>query len=73
MSDAGLRRGEIANLKVSNVEGKKLRLKGKGGKQRAVPMTHKLHELVYQFAADKSPNESLLDLGEKGIYAMVNS
>ena len=42
MTDAGLRRDEVVKLKVSNVEGSKLRFRGKGGKERTVPMTGEL-------------------------------
>jgi integrase len=46
MTDAGLRRDEVVNLKLSNVEGNKLRFRGKGSKERTVPMTDELQKLV---------------------------
>jgi site-specific recombinase XerD len=71
MTDAGLRRDEVVKLKISNVEGRKLRFRGKGGKERTVPMTDELKELVDQFSASRSKDASLVELGEKGVYMMV--
>ena len=71
MADAGLRRGEVVNLKLSNVEGSKLRFRGKGGKERTVPMTDALQKLAVQFSAGRAKSDSLVELGEKGVYAMV--
>jgi integrase/recombinase XerD len=71
MADAGLRRGEVVNLKLSNVEGSNLRFRGKGGKERTVPMTDELQKLVAQFSAGRPKDASLIELGEKGVYLMV--
>jgi integrase/recombinase XerD len=71
MTDAGLRRDEVVQLKVANVEGGKLRFRGKGGKERTVPMTTELQNLVDQFTAGKPKNASVAELGEKGVYLMV--
>jgi integrase len=71
MTDAGLRRGEVVNLKTGNVEGSKLRFRGKGGKERTVPMTDELQKLVYQFSASRPKDTSLVELGEKGVYLLV--
>jgi integrase len=71
LSNAGLRRDEVANLKVGNVEGSKLRFRGKGGKERTVPMTADFQELVSDFSRGKLKEDSLVELGEKGIYMMV--
>jgi len=71
MTDAGLRRDEVVKLKLSNVEGNKLRFRGKGGKERMVPMTDELQKLVNQFSAGRPRDASLVELGEKGVYLMV--
>jgi integrase/recombinase XerD len=71
MTDAGLRRDEIVQLRISNIEGNKLRFRGKGSKERTVPMTDELKNLVNQFSAHKPKDASLIELGEKGVYLMV--
>jgi len=71
MTDAGLRRDEVVKLKVGSVEGNHLRFRGKGDKQRTVPMTDELLKLVDQFSVGRPKNESLVELGEKGVYLMV--
>jgi hypothetical protein len=71
MTDAGLRRDEVVSLKLSGIEGNHLRFRGKGGKERMVPMTNELRILVDQFSVGRTRNESLVGLGEKGIYLMV--
>jgi integrase len=50
MPDGGLRRDEVVNLKLSNVESNHLRFRGKGDKQRMVPMTDELRKLAEQFS-----------------------
>ena len=45
---AGLRRNEIATLRQSNVEGNRLRVTGKGGRTRLVPIHPKLDEPLAQ-------------------------
>ena len=71
MANAGLRRDEVVNLKISNVEDRKLRFRGKGGKERVVPMTAKLQTLIVKFSAGRLKEESLVQLGEKGVYLLV--
>jgi len=71
MTDAGLRRGEVVKLKLSNIEGSKLRFRGKGDKERRVPMTDELQKLVVQFSAGRPRDASLVELGAKGVYTMV--
>jgi integrase len=71
MADGGLRRDEVVNLKISNIEGNCFRFRGKGDKQRSVPMTAELRKLVEKFSAGRPKDESLVGLGEKGIYLMV--
>jgi integrase/recombinase XerD len=71
MTDAGLRREEVVNLKVNNLEGSNLRFKGKGGKERTVPMTDELQNLVDRFSAGRPRDASLVELGGKGVYLLV--
>jgi integrase/recombinase XerD len=71
MTDAGLRRDEVVKLKLNNVEGSTLRFRGKGGKERTVPMTDELQKLVDQFSAGRPRDAFLVELGEKGVYLMV--
>jgi site-specific recombinase XerD len=71
MADGGLRRDEVVNLKISNIEGNSFRFRGKGDKQRTVPMTAELRKLVEQFSAGRPKNEPLVELGEKGVYLLV--
>ncbi|OGO23632.1 MAG: hypothetical protein A2144_01365 [Chloroflexi bacterium RBG_16_50_9] len=71
MTDAGLRRDEVVHLKLNNLEGSKLRFRGKGGKERMVPMTDELQKLVDQFSAGRPRDAYLVELGEKGVYLMV--
>jgi integrase len=71
MTDAGLRRSEVVKLKLSNIEGSKLRFRGKGGNERSIPMTDELQKLVVQFSADRPKDVFLVELGAKGVYMMV--
>ena len=71
MADAGMRRDEVVHLKIGNIEGNMLRFRGKGGKERTVPMTGELKRLVAQFMAGRPRDASLVELGEKGVYSLV--
>jgi integrase/recombinase XerD len=71
MTDAGLRRDEVVNLKVRHVGSKALRLRGKGGKDRTVPLTDELKLALAPFCEGKSPEDSVVGIGEKGIYGCV--
>lgn len=73
MSDAGLRRSEVIGLRVRNVDftGKMLRTRGKGNKDRVVPLTRELHELLEQVCQDKNPDEFVVGLKDKGVYEVV--
>jgi integrase len=71
ITDAGLRRSEVAELRVSNIEGSRLRFMGKGGKKRTIPMTAELQKLVDHFSANKPRNAYLVGLGGKGVYNLV--
>jgi site-specific recombinase XerC len=71
MTDAGMRRDETVNVAVGAAEDGWLRFVGKGNKERQVPMTKRLANLVALFTAGKSPDTSLVGVGEKGIYGLV--
>jgi integrase len=71
MADAGLRRDEIVNLKLGNVEGNRLRFRGKGSKERTVPMTDELQIIVGKYSEGRPKEASLVELGEKGVYGLV--
>jgi site-specific recombinase XerD len=73
MSDAGLRRGEVVALKVRNVDlaGGMLRLRGKGDKDRVVPLTGQLRELLEDFCRDKSPDQAVVGVKDKAVYETV--
>jgi len=71
MTDAGMRRDETVNLTEGAAEDGWLRFVGKGKKERQVPMTRRLAELVKMFSTGKSPDTNLVGVGEKGIYGLV--
>jgi integrase len=73
MSDAGLRRGEVKALRVRAVDfkSKMLRTRGKGDKDRVIPLTIELHELLKHVCRDKGPDEFVVGLKDKGIYGIV--
>ena len=71
MSDAGLRRGEVVDLKVRNVGTKALRFRGKGDKDRTVPLTDELAEALIPFLSAKGPDDPVIGVGEGAIYREV--
>jgi len=71
MSDAGLRRQEVVYLKVKNVGVKALRIRGKGDKDRTVPLTQQLAAALAPYCTGKNPEESVLGVGEGVIYRVV--
>ncbi len=68
MSDAGLRRQEVVDLRVRNVSKKALHIRGKGGKDRTVPLTEELAAALEPFCAGRSPGDSVLGVGDGVIY-----
>jgi integrase len=74
MSDAGLRRGEVISLRVRDVDltGKMLRLRGKGGHDRVVPLTGELHALLKSLCRGKALDESVVGVKDKAVYQTVN-
>ena len=48
-----------------------LRTRGKGDKDRVIPPTRELHELLKQVCQDKDPDEFVVGLKDKGVYRVV--
>ena len=71
MTDAGLRRGEVMNLKVSHVGEKALRFAGKRGRERTVPLTAELKGALQPFCVGKPSTESIVGLKDKAIYMLI--
>ncbi|MDP2930884.1 MAG: tyrosine-type recombinase/integrase, partial [Chloroflexota bacterium] len=71
MAHAGLRRGETVSLRVGGVGEKALRFRGKGDRDRTVPMTRALAEAIRPFCAGKPADEVVLGVGEGVIYHVV--
>jgi integrase/recombinase XerD len=71
MSDAGLRREEVVKLRVGNASQTALHFRGKGDKDRTVPLTDELVEALAPFCSDKRPNDLVLNVGEGVVYRVV--
>jgi hypothetical protein len=73
MSDAGLRRGEVVSLQVRSVDlaGRMLRLRGKGDKDRVVPLTRELGELLEGFCQGEGPDQAVVGVKDKAVYKVV--
>jgi len=71
MSDAGLRREEVIGLRVRHIGTKALRLRGKGSRDRTIPLTGELAEALKPFCNTKSPNDLVIGVGEGVIYRTV--
>jgi len=71
MTDAGLRREEVVDLCVKNVGRAALRFRGKGGKDRTVPLTSELANALGPFCEGKEPDERVLGVGEGAVYRAV--
>jgi integrase/recombinase XerD len=67
----GLRRGELLNLKIEDIDSKRGMLRinnGKGAKDRVVPISEKMLELLREYYRYEKPKEYLFEgerLGEK--------
>ncbi|MBU2534803.1 MAG: amidohydrolase family protein [Chloroflexi bacterium] len=57
MSDAGLRREEVVYLQVKNISGNTIRIRGKGDKDRTVPMTSELAEAIKPITQYMKPHD----------------
>jgi site-specific recombinase XerD len=71
MTDAGLRREEVVNLKVGHVGERALRFSGKRGRERTVPLTTGLKTALQPFCVDRPSTESVVGLKDKAIYMLV--
>ena len=71
ITDAGLRREEVVNLKVSHVGEKALRFAGKRGRERTVPMSAELKRALQPFCVGKRPTERVVGLKDKAIYMLI--
>ena len=71
MAEAGLRRDEAVQLRVKNVGEKALRIRGKGDRDRTVPMTGKLITLLNTVSASKNRQDYVLGIGEGAVYRAV--
>jgi site-specific recombinase XerD len=63
----------VKSLPVQAVDfkGKMLRTRGKGDKDRVISLTRELHELLKQVCRNKSTDELVVGLKDKGIYGVV--
>jgi integrase/recombinase XerD len=58
----GLRRAELANLKAKDIHEDFLVKKGKGGKDRVVPLVKKTAELLHTFIEDMPPDKKVFGM-----------
>jgi site-specific recombinase XerD len=60
----GLRRSELANIKVGDIDfaNRKLQVLGKGNKKRTIPLIHSVSAKLERYCKHKSPYDSLFGL-----------
>jgi integrase len=76
MAFAGLRRGEVASLRVSDLDFARQRILvryGKGGKDRVVPMAERLIIPLREQCEGKASQQRVFDLSPNSIYLMVRT
>jgi len=62
----GVRISELANIKLSDISNEWIRIRGKGNKQRDVPLLTSTRKLLEDFIAQKQPKKYLFEKnGEK--------
>ena len=73
LADAGLRKEEAAGLIVAQADlGRRvLNVRGKGDRDRIVPMTTRLAAALEPFCQGKAPSDSLLGASGKAVYMAV--
>ena len=71
LSDAGLRREEAENLRLKNAVNGDLHIRGKGDKDRVVPMTEELARCLKAYCAMKKPDDLVLGVSGSAIYRAV--
>lgn len=81
----GIRKAELCNLFFENVDfsSNEIKIKGKGNKERIVPISSVLAEILYKFTEIRKPlpeseiyffvRENGKKLSEKFVYSLVNS
>jgi integrase/recombinase XerC len=81
----GMRKAELCNLFFENVDfsSNEIKIKGKGNKERIVPISSVLAEILYKFTEIRKPlpeseiyffvRENGKKLSEKFVYSVVNS
>ena len=81
----GMRKAELCNLFFENVDfsSNEIKIKGKGNKERIVPISSVLAEILYKFTEIRKPlpeseiyffvRENGKKLSEKFVYSLVNS
>ena len=81
----GMRKAELCNLLFENVDfsSNEIKIKGKGNKERIVPISSVLAEILYKFTEIRKPlpeseiyffvRENGKKLSEKFVYSVVNS
>ena len=81
----GIRKAELCNLFFENVDfsSNEIKIKGKGNKERIVPISSVLAEILYKFIEIRKPlpeseiyffvRENAKKLSEKFVYSVVNS
>lgn len=68
----GMRRGELANLKVKDVHEDSLFVRsGKGQKDRMIPLTTDIARRLNEFIAGKNPGDSVFGLGGPSITMKI--
>lgn len=75
MFDCGLRRGEIVNLKISDISMKKstMLINGKGSKQRVVPFGHSTKELICNYFDYLPDNSKYFFINNDGSHITANT
>ncbi|MFC1919780.1 tyrosine-type recombinase/integrase [Chloroflexota bacterium] len=73
MSDAGLRREEVVSLQIRNVDltNRFIRIRGKGDKDRVIPLTQELYQALAEFCKDRSPDEFVIGIKGKAVWNIV--
>ncbi len=65
---AGLRRGDVLGLDVTDVGGdlRQLRVCGKGRRERVIPISTPLHDMLSQYLAQRDSDDQALIVNERG-------
>ena len=70
MANTGIRRDEVCNILVSNITGNKLKIIGKGNKERTIILNNKAIEVINAYLIDRSnskhANSPYLFLSQRG-------